>query len=337
MSKKEQKAYGAIETDNYILFNGFFKKIYSNNHQKLNVLVDGEKIDTIIANENISVINDKYEIYDTKYFCFSYELPTKYIGEKHQLEFISEDGKQLLNSPLITLDKNDPKFNEYYFFYNLNRPLKKEVIKNTYTKNAIGFLAIEENLENKCFIKFIKRLYKKFPQICIKAFYFNEKQKNAIQNIFINESNRIQLIIPQNTYNDIANEIEVFIGLTGKILSNIVKGLLKYNQNIILVLYAIDEELAHTKLTEFMTVDNDELEDLRSLGILDNDIKRCNNKFLITAWDDFFKKNTVNYNFNHELTIEEYFIDILQLSFKYPVCKKYLIKLNSLYYKIGEI
>jgi len=182
MSK--QNIYGAIETDNYLSFDGFCKNIYSDKHQKIDILIDGKKIDTITASQNIIKINDKYEIYDPKDFSFSYEIPNKYIGEEHKLEFISKDRKQLLNSPIMTLGKSHPKFNEFLFLKSLEEPIDEERIKDMYCPNCIGFLATKENLGDKIFIEFIHQLSKKFPNDKIIAYSFNHNEQELLEKTF---------------------------------------------------------------------------------------------------------------------------------------------------------
>lgn len=333
--KSNQKTYGVVHTKNYFSFEGFCKKIDSDEIQEVDVLLDEELIDTITANKENKKVED---IYDLKGFAFTYDLPSEFIGGENQISFKNHKTQENLNnSPCILLNKNDSKFNEIRFEYSLTQIIDENKASEKYTKNVIGFLASEENLENENFVKFIKRLYNEFPQLSFKAFYFNEKQKITLLNIFTKERDRIKIIVPRNINIDIANEIEVFVGLDDKILEGLVKGLLKYNKNIILILYPNNENLVHSKLNELAKIDNDKFKLLQTLGISNNIIEKCDNRFLVTAWDHFFKNNDINYDFSHTLQIGEYFVDILELSFKYPSCKDYLIKLNYLYYKIEEM
>lgn len=325
------KSFGAVYINNDFEFIGFCKESNSYTPQQIDVYINNNKITTITTNKNIEELDNLYDLGNDN-LCFSYSLPEEFIDEKAIIQFINHHTEEELENSPCALSKIS-SLSEICFI----KSLKKPMCKNINNPKGIGFLGIEENIHNKNFVKFIKKLYKKFPKVILKVFYFKEDQKEILQDIFVNEKDRLQLIIPKNTRNAVADEIDVFIGLDDKILESVGKGILKYNQNIILVLYPEEEKAANNKLSELISIDNNEFKVLKELGIPDNHIQKCNNKFIVAAWDGFFKKNKINYNFNHNMSIEEYFINILDLSFKYPICKEYALKINFLYYKAGEM
>ncbi|MFA7092613.1 MAG: hypothetical protein WC149_12275, partial [Arcobacteraceae bacterium] len=108
--QKDTKIYGAVESESYITFTGFCKRIYDTTQQSVDVFIDEKKVDTILADQKIRDIENKYEVFDTNGFCFTYELPKEYIGQKHKLEFKTKDGEQLLHSPIHTIDKFSPLY-----------------------------------------------------------------------------------------------------------------------------------------------------------------------------------------------------------------------------------
>ena len=114
--------------------------------------------------------------------------------------FAVERGKRL----------NELKINEFKFLDNLSKLINKEKIIDLKVKNNIGFLANEENLNDKIFIEYIQYIYKKFPEIRFKVFYFNKEQKSLIESILSKELDKIDLIIPKNIY-DIGNSIDIYI------------------------------------------------------------------------------------------------------------------------------
>ena len=125
---------------------------------------------------------------------------------------------------------NELKVNEFKFLDSLV-DVDVDKIKNLYCKNSVGFLAIENNLNDKDFVEYIKELYKRFPQVTFKAFYFNDEQKDFCNTIFKNELDRFKFIKPQNI-NDIVKEIEIYL-YDNKKYRNIFKFIMKYSKNIL--------------------------------------------------------------------------------------------------------
>lgn len=208
--QRNAKIYGAVETETFITYTGFCKKIYDTEQQEIEVFIDDKKIDVVPANQKISNIEDTYEVFDTEGFCFTYKLPEKYIGEKHKLEFKTKDGEQLVHSPIITMDENDSKYNESCFLESLNEPIDEEKIKDTCCPNSIGFLATEENLEDEEFVGYIKELMNIYTEMKFSLIYFKSIEKNKIENIFKNYINKITLIIP-NHLSELSNSVEFYI------------------------------------------------------------------------------------------------------------------------------
>jgi len=168
--KRDAKYYGAVHIDNYLTFTGFCKKVDSNEICDVDVFVDGKKIDTLKADKKIAKVED---IYDIEGHGFAFELEEKYFEKSHLLEFKASSGEELVNSKIQTIDKNHVKFNEYRFLNSLSN-VDVEKIKDLYCKDAIGFLAIEENLNDKDFMEYIRELTVKFPDLQVKGVYFDK-------------------------------------------------------------------------------------------------------------------------------------------------------------------
>lgn len=197
LPKANQKSYGVLHTENYFSFTGFCKKVNSDEIQTVDIYLDDVLIDTILADKKLQKIED---IYDIEGFGFTYNLPTKFIGNKKLINFKNHQTKEdLQNSPYELLDITHPKFNEASFLNTLKSSIEEEQICNTYSLNSIGFLASEENLEDEGFVQYIKELQKRFPSIEFKTFYFNNNQKKLAEEVF-KDINNIQFIIPKNIY-----------------------------------------------------------------------------------------------------------------------------------------
>jgi hypothetical protein len=204
---KNQKTYGVLHTENYFSFLGFCKKVNSDEIQKVDVYLDDILIDTIIADKHLQRIEDIYEL---EGFGFEYILPNEYVGQKVLINFKNHDTQEnLQNSPYELIKENHPKFNEASFLNSLESPIDKEKIKDIYCSNSIGFLAAEENLEDKEFIEYIKELIIKFPNVQFKGFCHNNEQKELFKNIFL-EFKNINYSVTKSVYDLLAN-IEIYI------------------------------------------------------------------------------------------------------------------------------
>ncbi|MBL3519177.1 hypothetical protein H0A43_01725 [Arcobacter lanthieri] len=171
------KTYGVLHTESFFSFLGFAKKIGSDEPQKIDIYLDNKLIDTIEANEFIQKIDDMYDVENQ---AFSYNLPSKYIGQKSTISFKNHNTQdELLNSPYTLIDKNHEKFNEAKFMHSLNEPISEE-LKNMYKPNCIGFLATKENLEDEEFVEYINQIMVDFPEYDFKSLYFD---KNSIKEI----------------------------------------------------------------------------------------------------------------------------------------------------------
>lgn len=204
--QRNAKIYGAVETETFITYTGFCKKIYDTEQQEIEVFIDDKKIDVVPANQKISNIEDTYEVFDTEGFCFTYKLPKEYIGKKHKLEFKTKYGEQLVHSPFSTIDNSNEKYNEYCFLESLKEPIDEEKIKDLYCPNSIGFLAVKENLEDMEFMNYIEELMIRFPNTIFNGFTFSINDYNLSFSRFP----KINFIIPLNIENILEN-IEVFI------------------------------------------------------------------------------------------------------------------------------
>ena len=221
---KNAKTYGVLHTENYFSFLGFSKKINSDEIQKVDVYLDDELIDTIIADEHLQKIED---IYDIEGFGFTYNLAENYIGGNHVISFKNYETKEdLQNSPYTLIDKTNSKFNEYKFLHSLSQPLSEE-LKNIYKPNCIGFLAIEENLEDEEFLKYVKELMIRFPNVEFVGFCFNKNIK------ICNSINKKIKLFEISSINEIILKTEIFIwDLKGKTDLVVAKYLLEFSNSI---------------------------------------------------------------------------------------------------------
>jgi hypothetical protein len=319
-NQREEKTYGAIQTDSHMTFKGFCKKIYSKKQQKVNVFIEGEKIDTIKANLNISEIEDQYEVFDTNGFCFEYKVPLQYIGEKYKIEFISEDHHQLLHSPSFIADKRDSK---HLFFHSLDTINKRS--EKTYKKKHISFFAIKENYTDNKFINFVKNIQEKFDDCTFVAYVFNKEEEKEINQI----CKKLKIIYISNI-NDLYNSSEIFISNRNydfKQVLNIENYIILNNSELTVIAY--DGRLASTKLVDYeLRVNNKNytpyINDAKKLGL--DSISN-----LVTEIMCYQVMNLDKNTFDLEKkTFNDMSIEIINQSLISPSIKTIFIKANKL-------
>ncbi|MEW6552585.1 MAG: hypothetical protein AB1389_10705 [Campylobacterota bacterium] len=217
--KRDAKSYGAVHIDYFLTFVGFCKKVYSDEVQSIDVLIDGNKIDTIVCDKTIDKVS---QIYDIEGHGFEYDLPEVYFDKRHLLSFrCSDSGEELVNSPISTICKNDEKFNEYKFMHSLLQ-VNLDKIRDIYCPNSIGFIATAEVINNKEFVNYIYELNTNLPTVNLKGFCFSQDEITLLANKFT----FVEGILVSTVY-DLKSNIEFFIwnkinkGLSDEIASRL--------------------------------------------------------------------------------------------------------------------
>lgn len=180
LQTRDAKCYGTIHIDNYLEFIGFCKKVDSDEAQVVDVYLDGEKIESILANQEIPKIT---QIYDIKNHSFKFVLKDTYFEKSHLLEFKCDE-EILVNSPVQTIDRNHPKFNEYKFFNELNYLEEDSISKLPNDLKKISTLINDEILEKELYVSYLKDMLGHFQKVEFNIFCFNDIQKKNLENIF---------------------------------------------------------------------------------------------------------------------------------------------------------
>lgn len=204
--KTNQKAYGVVHTKNYFSFLGFCKNVNDTETQNIDIYIDDELVDTIIANESIQKIDD---IYDIKGFGFTYDLEEKYLDSKSIISFknnITQD--HLKNSPYKLIGENNKNFTEVKFLHSLYQSKKKEKTNDIDFPSCIGFFVKEENMQDKVFTKFIHELSERFPNNTIIGYGFNDHKEKLLKKEF-SERNIVFNILEDS--NQLSKDINIWI------------------------------------------------------------------------------------------------------------------------------
>lgn len=296
---KDAKSYGAIHIDNYLSFIGFCKKVNSEDIQTIDVYLDNKRIDSIQADKNIEKIE---KLYNVKNHAFEFELPEEYIGKIHLLQFKCRE-EELVNSPIKTISKDNPKFNEYRFLHSLEK-VNPEEVKDLYCPNSIGFLATEENLNDESFVSYINQIMKDFPAYTFKALYFN---KNLIKNITEKFKNNNLLLLELPHSKILFKNIEVYLSNYEKtyndfIENKIVQKLRKCSDILPIGLGLKFEKISLKEYEKkYSSYFQKFFDNLNFLGFDEKDIKKYGNSF----YEVYFKKLSEKYNVNIDFDLKD--------------------------------
>ena len=204
----EAKVYGAVLKTRLFKFAGFCKDSLSDKIYNVDVYINGECICTLKADQQSKKVESSF---DVKGHSFIYELESKYYDKPCYIEFkASIDGKELVDSGIETISREDSSFNRELFLYNLSKSFDDTKLEDSYMKNSIGFLGIHENLEDIGFVKYINELYIRFPQTTFKVFHFDDEEISLAQKVFSEKLDRFEFIVPDNLY-DITSNVQVYI------------------------------------------------------------------------------------------------------------------------------
>ncbi|WP_345993117.1 6-hydroxymethylpterin diphosphokinase MptE-like protein [Sulfurimonas sp. HSL-1716] len=302
----------------------------------IDVYIDDEKIDEI--HKGGKAVNN---IFDLKQLCIEYKPCEKYALRSNQLQFVYIDEDMDIMASLAIPSRDDENYNIFAFQNSLETTIDKERLENLYEKDAIGFLALEENLHDIEFTNYLKELTSRFPQATLKAFYFNDKQRKFLENIFANSNSKIEFLIPNDIY-DIAQEVEIFsinylanieVGIWAEYYK-LTKNLIKYNRNIYVSLYN-NTGTKNTTLLDYNAADYESLQYkilVQGLSIGKDFVKKYNNNFWICIMEYYLKMNHIEYTFKHNKTQFDFsFFDIIDLVLKDKRFKDYMIKIRRLF------
>ncbi|PLY06396.1 MAG: hypothetical protein C0625_09670 [Arcobacter sp.] len=300
LSRKE-KTYGVLHTENYFSFIGFCKKVNSEEIQNIDIYLDDQLIDTILADKKLEKIDD---IYDIEGFGFKYNLNEKDIGSKSTISFKNHITQEnLQNSPYELMDKTSQGFNEAIFLHSLSQANNDNKIKDIFCPNTIGFLATDINLNDSSFMNFIHDLKVRFPSIKFVGFTYES--------------------IPRTTYDIHIEQINSLIELVSKCSIFISNRYLNYDHKILLLEKVLvksdfvcpiifDERLSSMNLESFESLIKSApydpvCDDYLKLGLSQNH----NRSAIKTVYKEILHINTDTLNFK-EMYVHQYYGDIIE-------------------------
>ncbi len=176
--------------------------------ETIEVCIGEKKIDSFRCHEFQA---KEGRVFDIDMRGILYDVPDVYQEKIDDVVFKdAQNAKELPKEFVSVFSRDDEKYNELSFLRSLEEPIDEERIKDLYMKDCIGFLAVEENLEDEDFVNYIKELYVRFPQVTFKAFYFSDKQKKMAESVFCGEIDKFEVFSTSDIY-ILCKNIEIFI------------------------------------------------------------------------------------------------------------------------------
>lgn len=174
----------------------------------IDVYVENKKIDKITR----YIFNSENgRIFDAGRRKILYDVPDIYQKKINQVIFKDATNGNLVSNIFVdVIMRNDKEYPELSFKRSLDETVNKEKIKDLDSEDAIGFLAIEENLNDNKFINYIKKLQKEYPHVIFKAFVFNKNNNDKIIHLF---KNSLQIILVDSIM-ELMHHSKIFISNT---------------------------------------------------------------------------------------------------------------------------
>jgi len=114
-------------------------------------------------------------------------------------------------SDFISGTVNEEKEAYHSFALSFYEKSNAQSIQMSREQKSVGFLGIEENMiDDQEFVHYIKELYREFPDIIYKGFYFGDKQREQIENIFNHDLQRVECY-KLTHLSTLEKEIDLFI------------------------------------------------------------------------------------------------------------------------------
>lgn len=325
---EQAKISGFVTCENGYKYVGWSKKVGSFESQVLDVIIDGEVIDQIVANKKSAYLD---KIFENQMYGFTYYIPEVYFDDHaHKISFSPHGARVIIENETPEFKGKEEilrKRNQEEFVMLSSNNVEK--IKRLYKKGVIGFIAFKEDMKNDHFVEYIKRLKEKFSHTSIKAFYFDNEQLKIIKSIF---GEQIDTVMIKDIY-ELLENIEVLLIPDSKMRSNLVQNIVMYGESIFIQIF--QEMWFNKKISQMakMGIGSKEHQLLKEIGINNESLSRYEHNHIVLLWADFFEHQKIKYVFQDKV-YGDFKDDILALSLKDKKCKSHAIKLLYLSYKI---
>lgn len=170
----------------------------------IDVWLGNTKIDTFTCKDKKA---QNGRVFDADMRGILYDVPDEYLGQ-NVLFKDAKTGEILPEAFVRVIDRTDEQYNKLRFMASLEVPIDTAKIADLYCPHAIGFLATEENLNDKEFVRYIEALMVDFPKCTFKALYLNSKIPALIRAKF--ETDSLEMVLLFDIW-DIFKHVEVYM------------------------------------------------------------------------------------------------------------------------------
>lgn len=175
---------------------------------EIDVWLNDMQIDTITC-KDMKAQNGR--VFDVEMRGILYDVPDEHIKQAHKISFKNRDDGSLLPDIFVNvIQRTDSQYNKLRFMHSLEEVIDTTKIKEVSAKNAIGFLATEENLDTKAFREYLEKIVAKLPDVTIKAFYFNQAQKQKLLASSISQYHHFECHEITTVY-DLINNVTIYL------------------------------------------------------------------------------------------------------------------------------
>lgn len=175
---------------------------------EIGVWLGDEQIDTIMC-KDMTAQNGR--VFDVDMRGILYDVEDKYVNNTNQICFKNGAGNAFLPQSFVNvIDRQDSQYNKLRFMRSLDEELDTTKIKYIEHGHIIGFLALEENLKSQDFMNFLHKISVTYPDITLKACYFNEIQKQKLLDSVLGKTQKIDVVQITTIY-DLINTLNIFL------------------------------------------------------------------------------------------------------------------------------
>jgi hypothetical protein len=302
--------------------------------QTIDVYCENKKIDSFGCSDMKAGLG---RVFDVDMRGILYDVPDAYQEKIEAIVFKdAKTGEVLPRAFVDVIARDDEKYNELSFMRSLEEPIDEEKISDLDSSKTIGFLGLDETLENDEFIAYIVQLQSKLPNTKIKAFYFNGAQKTNLNNKFHNSIETCQI----QSIQELVSNITIYIHNHSQNLEEVhykVRDILyDFCPNIFVVLYT---DTIKGKLVGQIKIPENYflLKHLDKIGLTQIDLMESGDKVFSLLYNGILSR-IMKMKFELSLETDLYqlkLFDDVKYGLEYPEFRQYMYRIRQ-FQKYGK-
>lgn len=189
-----------LKTIEYARARRLIKKV-----EKIEVCL-GENIIDTISIEKMQAEHGR--VFDVDMRGILYDAPDDYQTQLNSVAFRdAKSGKELPRAFVDVIERDDMQYSELLFGKKLQEPIDTQQMEKLTSREAIGFMASEKNIDDSSFVKLVALLKAQNYGVPFVAFCFNEMQRQKALEIFGEDT---EIVFPK-TLEDVVSSVSVYL------------------------------------------------------------------------------------------------------------------------------